>query len=79
MRKKLAILSASSFGLAQGFFLLSFWMYHYLMPDGSISPVFRQKPGKPFLTLLWAILGVMFLFSSIMSLLIAAIFGSKKR
>lgn len=53
-------------------------MYHYMMPDGSLTEVFQTVPGKPLVTLLFAIWGVMFLFAGVMSLLIGRIFYKEK-
>lgn len=73
MRKKLNRLSICSFVIAIVIFVLSFAMYHYLTPNG-FTTVWHAEPEKPFITLLFAIWGVMFLFSSVISLLIGWIF-----
>ena len=78
MKHKFHKLSRLSFGLALLLFTLDFFMYHYVT-DSGISPVFREEAGKPFVTLLLGILAVLFLFSSIMSLLISHIFYSEKK
>lgn len=74
MKKKLKTLSAWSFVLALAIFFLAFIAYHYITPDGSFSAVFREEAGKPFVSFLLANLGVMFLFNSILDLLITKIF-----
>ena len=78
MKKKFMKLSGWSLVLALALFAWSFFLYHYTLPDGSFTTVFQQEAGKPMVTELWAILGVMFLFSSILSLMIARIFYSEK-
>lgn len=77
MKKKMKILAAWSLILAVAIFVLSFFVYHYVMPDGSISTVFREEAGKPFVTQLLANLGVLFLFNGILDLMIAKIFFGK--
>ena len=78
MKRKFKTLSLWSFVLAMAIFVFSYFLYHYVTPEGAVSMVFQPKPGKPLLTELWAILGVMFLFSSILSAMIARIFFSDK-
>ena len=79
MREKFKKLSRWSFVLAIGIFVFSFFLFHYVMPDGTITLVFQEKPGKPMVTLLWSILGTCFLFSSILSRMIAGIFYPEKK
>ena len=74
-RKKLVLLSIVCLLLALAIFSLDFWIYHYITPEGTVSPVFRQEVGKPLVTQLLGNLGVMFLFSSLMSMVLAIIFG----
>ena len=78
MRKKCNILALCSFVLALAIFTLSFFLYHYMLPDGSFTNVFQIQPGKPFVTLLFGIWGVTFLVSGVMSLLIGFIFFNDK-
>ncbi len=78
MRKKCMILGLLSFVLALAIFAFSYVLYHYATPEGIIGTVFRQQPGKPFVTQLWANLGVMFLFGGILCRMIAKIFFSDK-
>ena len=79
MKKKLLILSAISLLLALLIFIFSYIMYHYLGPDGLWYAEWHPTPGKPYVTLLFAIWGVMFLFSSVMCALIAFIFFPKNK
>ena len=78
MREKFKKLSRRSFVLALGIFVFSFFLYHYVTPEGAITLVFQQEPGKPMVTLLWSVLGTCFLFSSILSSMIARIFFPEK-
>lgn len=78
MKQKFLKLSRLSYGLSLLIFALDFFMYHFVTDNG-ISLVFREEAGKPFVTLLLGILGVLFLFSSILSLLIARIFYSEEK
>ena len=78
MKQKFKTLSLWSFVLAMAIFVFSYFLYHYVTPEGAVAMVVQQEPGKPLITELWAILGVMFLFSSILSAMIARIFFSDK-
>jgi len=54
-------------------------LYHHTLPGGSVTSVWQPEPGKPWITLLFSVWGVMFLFSGVMSLLIGQIFyGDEK-
>lgn len=78
MRKKCTVLSIWSFALALGIFVFSYILYHYITPDGFFTAVFQTAPGKPLVTLLFCIWGVMFLFAGVMSLLVGHIFFKEK-
>ena len=47
-------------------------------PELTISPVWRPEPGKPFVTEMVADLGVLFLFGSVVSLLVGNVFFPKR-
>ena len=80
MRRKWNRLAAWSFGLALGIFLFSYVLYHYTLPGGWFTAQWQPVPGKPWVTLLFSVWGVMFLFSGVMSLLIGRIFcGDEKK
>ena len=79
MKKKLLTLSVCSFILAVAIFVLSYFMYHYMGPGGVWLSVWQPAPGKPFVTQLVSDLGVLFLFSSIMSAISAIIFFPNKK
>ena len=78
MKKKLILLSRWSFVLAFGIFVFSYFLYHYLAPDGTFTSVYQTAATKPVVTLLVAIWGVLFLFTGVLSRLIAHIFFSSK-
>lgn len=73
MKKKFKKLSLWSFLLSIAIYLLSYFVYHFVTPTG-ITLVWHPEPGKPYVTMLFSMLGVFFTFSSIMSLIVAHIF-----
>ena len=79
MKNKWNILAVCTFAIALGIFVLTYFLYHYMGPDGRFLPVPQSAPGKPFVTLLFGIWGVMFLFSSVISVLIGMIFCPKNK
>ena len=79
MKKKLLLLSRWSFALAFGVFAFSYFLFHYLASDGTITAVYQAAANKPVVTLLFAILGVLFLFTGVLSRLIAHIFFSSEK
>ena len=78
MKQKFKTLSLWSFALALAIFVFSYFLYHYVTPEGAVTVVFQPEPGKPLVTELFAILGTLFLFSGILSAMIARIFFSDK-
>ena len=72
------ILAVCSFIIALAIFAYTYFLFHYLGDDGNFVSVFHESPEKPFVTFLFGIWGVMFLFSSLMCFLIGIIFGTKK-
>ena len=79
MKKKFQKLSLWSLVLALAIFVFSYFLYHYVLPDGTITTIFQKEVGKPLLTELFSILGTLFLFSSILSGMIAKIFFQKEK
>ena len=79
MKKKLYILSICTFFIALAIFVFTYFLYHYMGSDGQWLTVWQPTPGKPFVTLLFGIWGVMFLFSSVMSALSAVVFCSDQK
>jgi len=74
MKKKWNTLALCLLLLALVTFAVSYFLYHYTLPGGGITLVRQPVPGKPFVTALVANLGVLFLFGSIVSLLVGKIF-----
>lgn len=74
MKKKFDILAIWSFALAVGIFLLAFYVFHYVRPNGAFTLVYQKEAGKPLVSQMLANLGVLFLFSGIMNVLIGNIF-----
>lgn len=77
MKKKFHILALCSFSLALFLFLVTYILFHHLSPTG-FTAVPQTVPGKPFITMLFGIWGVLFLFAGCMSLLIGRIFFKEK-
>ncbi len=77
MQKKCRALALWCFLIAVLIFVISYLLYHFTLPGGAIALVWQATPGKPFVTELLANLGVLFLFGSIMSLLVGKIFFPK--
>ena len=71
MKKKCKSLSARCFLLSLLSFAVDYVLFHYVTADGTFTTVFQQQAGKPYVTLYVGILGVLFLFASLLSLLIA--------
>ncbi len=59
-------------------FIINYFFYHFVTDDG-ISLTFNEEPGKPFVANLIGYFAVMFLFASVISLLIAHIFYPKDK
>lgn len=78
MRKKCNLLALWSFALALATYVLTYFMFHYLGPDGSFMHAYHDAAVKPFVTLLLGILGVMFHSAGVLSILIGRIFFSKE-
>ena len=60
MQKKWKQLSTWCFVLALAIFLWTFYLYHFLTPEFTFTTVWQATPGKPLITLLFGIWGVMF-------------------
>lgn len=78
MKRKFQKLSLWSFVLAAIIFVTAYILFHYMTPEGIFTMTFREEPGKPMVTELLAMLGVLFLFSGILNAMIAKIFFSEK-
>ena len=78
MRKKCNLLSLCCLALALGIFAFTFYLFHYCLPDGTFSNIPQATPGKPWVTFLFGVWGVTFLFASVISALIGRIFFKGK-
>lgn len=78
MKKKWNALAWCSLILALAIFVFTYFLYHHLTPQGGFSTVFQEEPAKPFITLLFGIWGVTFLFAAVMSALVSRIFYPKQ-
>lgn len=74
MRKKCFILAVCSFLIALAIFAFTFYLFHYAGADGGFVREYQEAMNKPFVTLLFGIWGVCFLFASVMSVVIGLIF-----
>ena len=79
MSKKLKKLSLWSLVLALADFVIAFVFFHFISPDGVFTPVFREDPGKPMVSLLFGIKGVLFLFAGMMSAIVNRIFFREEK
>ena len=57
--------------------LMTFFCFHYVTDDG-ITLVWHEEAGKPFVTYMLGVFGVLFVFSSVISLLFSYIFVDEK-
>ena len=72
-RKKLFTLSLITLAIGIFILLLAYFCFHFVTDEG-ITLVFHEEAGKPFVTLLIGIFGVLFVFASALSALSALIF-----
>ena len=79
MRKNFLTLSKHSFIWAIILFVVSYFMFHYMTADLTFTTVFHEEPCKPVITTMMGNLGVMFLFSGIITRMIANIFFPKEK
>ena len=77
MRKKLLKFSLVQFIISAVVLAINYFFYHYVTDDG-ITLTFHEEAGKPFVADLIGQLGVLFLFSSAVSLIVAFIFCDKE-
>lgn len=76
MRKKFLKLSLYSLIIAAIVLAVAFFFFHFVTDDG-ITLTWHEEAGKPFVSELIGTFGVLFLFASAISLLIALIFYKK--
>lgn len=73
MKKKFYKFSLVTFIIGVIVLLLTFYCFHFVT-DSGFTLVWHEEAGKPFVTDLLGIFGVLFVFSSVISLLVSKIF-----
>lgn len=76
-RKKFLKLSLITFIIGVCVLAVAYFFFHFVTDDG-ITFTWHPEAGKPFVTDLIGVFAVLFLFASVMSLLIAFIFCEKE-
>ena len=74
--KKLLKLSLVTLIVAVSLFIINFYFFHFVTDDG-FTLTYHEEAGKPFITNLIGNLGILFLFTSIISFIIRQIFYKK--
>ena len=77
MRKKCFIFAIVSFAIALAIYAFTYYLYHYLGPDGSFGTVYYCEPFKPLVTFYFGIWGVIHQFAAVASFVIGIIFFPK--
>lgn len=77
MRKKLLKVALITFGLASFVLTFNYFFYHYFTTEG-FTTVFHKEAQKPFVADLIGQFGVLFLFASVISLIIAFVCYEKE-
>ena len=57
-----------SFTIALAIYAFTYYLYHYLGPDGGFGTVFYSEPNKPLVTFYFGIWGVMHQFAAVTAL-----------
>ena len=78
MKKKLLKLSLITLIIAVCVFAFNYYFFHFVTDEG-FTLTWHPEAGKPFVADMIAMFGVLFLFASVMSLLIALIFYNDKQ
>ena len=76
-RKKLINLSIISFGISAFVLTFNYFFFHYFTSEG-FTAVFHKEAQKPFVADLIGQFGVLFLFTSVISLIIAFVCYEKE-
>ena len=77
MEKKLLKLSLISFIISVVFFVITYFVFHYITDEG-ITLIKQDEAGKPLVTNVLAMFSTLMLFLSVSSLLIYFIFYKNK-
>lgn len=76
-RKKLLKFSLITLIIGVAVMLLAYFCFHFVTDEG-ITLTWHPEAGKPFVTDMVGIFGVLFLFSSAISLIMALVFTDKE-
>lgn len=76
-RKKLLKFSLITLIISVAVLLLTYFFFHFVTDEG-IRWVWSSEPSKPFVTYIIGIFGMLFLFSSAISLIVALVFTDKE-
>ncbi len=77
MRKKLFKMSLITLIIAVAVLILAYFFFHYVTDTG-ITLVRQEEAGKPFVANMIGQLGVLFLFTSAVSMIAAFVFTDKE-
>lgn len=77
MDKRLLKLSLICFIISVVVLVIAYFFFHYVTDEG-ITLIRQEEAGKPFVTDLIGQFGVLFLFSSVMLLLVSIVYKEKK-
>ena len=77
MKQKFLKLSLYSFIASAVIFVINYFFFHFVTDEG-ITTTWHPEAGKPFVADLIGLFAVLFLFTSVISLLIAKIFFEKE-
>ena len=78
MKKKLLKLSLITLMIGLAVMLIAYFFFHFVTDDG-ITLTWHPEAGKPFVTDMIGQLGVLFIFSSAMSLISALVIFDEKK
>ena len=78
MKKKLLKLSLITLIIGLAVMLIAYFFFHFVTDDG-ITLTWHPEAGKPFVTDMIGQLGVLFIFSSAMSLISALVLFDEKK
>ena len=78
MKKKLFKLSLITLIIGLAVMLIAYFFFHFVTDDG-ITLTWHPEAGKPFVTEMIGQLGVLFIFSSAMSLISALVIFDEKK
>ena len=75
-QKKLYKFSLINLAIGIAVLAISFFFFHFVTDTG-ITTVFQKEAGKPFVTMLIGVFGVLYVFASAISALAALVFFEK--